>query len=166
MLRELMEILGATAQQIVDMARSDATAAGGAASALAGVGGRPRSDPAREIAEAVMGREAWEKYKNLEYKTMTGARRLLGSAAMERHVAARNKKMGRTLAGWSLQDEPEHFAGQDTRWRMDHTLTWLPPNGDVTGAHVETLGNMISEAFHKHKTVERKARKKKQCERQ
>ena len=33
---------------------------------------------------------------------------------------------------------------------MDHTITWLPPNGDVTGAHVETLGNMISEAFHAH----------------
>jgi len=41
---------------------------------------------------------------------------------------------------------------------MDHTLTWLPPNGDVTGAHVETLGNMISEAFHKHKRAEREKR--------
>jgi len=34
---------------------------------------------------------------------------------------------------------------------MDHILTWLPPNGDVDGAHLETLGNMISEAFHQHK---------------
>ena len=38
---------------------------------------------------------------------------------------------------------------------MDHTLTWLPPNGDVAGAHLETLGNMISEAFYQHKYAER-----------
>jgi len=34
---------------------------------------------------------------------------------------------------------------------MDHILTWLPPNGDVAGAHLDILGNMISEAFHQHK---------------
>jgi len=33
----------------------------------------------------------------------------------------------------------------------DQPLTWLPPNGDVNAAHLETLGNMISEAFHQHK---------------
>ena len=39
-----------------------------------------------------------------------------------------------------------------------HTHVVAPPNGDVTGAHVETLGNMISEAFHKHKRTEREKR--------
>jgi len=43
---------------------------------------------------------------------------------------------------------------------MDDTLTWLPPDGDVTGAHVRTLGDMISEAFHAHKKREREARLK------
>jgi len=158
MLRELMALMGATAQEIVTMARSAFAGVGGAAAALAGTGARPRTDPAHEIAEAVMGREAWDAYKNLEYKTMTGSRRPQGSATTKKHVTARNKKLGCTLVGWSLQVEPQHFAGVDTRWRMDHTLTWLPPNGDVTGAHVETLGNMISEAFHKHKRTEREKR--------
>ena len=43
---------------------------------------------------------------------------------------------------------------------MDDKLKWLPPNGDVTGAHVETLGDMISEAFRAHKRREKEARKK------
>jgi len=30
-------------------------------------------------------------------------------------------------------------------------MTWLPPNGDVDAGHLETLGDMISEAFHQHK---------------
>jgi len=34
------------------------------------------------------------------------------------------------------------------------------PDGDVTGAHVGTLGDMISEAFHAHKRREREARLK------
>ena len=57
------------------------------------------------------------------------------------------------MVEWSLQHDPERFAGQDTLWNMDHILTWLPPNGDVTGEHVETLGNLISEAFHQHKNA-------------
>ena len=64
------------------------------------------------------------------------------------------------MSGWSLECEPEHFTGVDTRWRMDDTLTWLPPNGDVTGAHVGTLGDIISEAFHAHKKRESEARRK------
>ena len=140
------------------MARSALGSRGGAAAAAAGNSGRPRARTTPEIAEAVMGRDAWNTYKNLEYKTMTRPRHPQGSAAMDKHVTARNKKLGGTLVGWSLQREQEHFAGEDTRWTMDHTLTWLPPNGDVTGAHVETLGNMISEAFHKHKKAERDKR--------
>ena len=42
---------------------------------------------------------------------------------------------------------------------MDDALTWLPPNGDVTGAHVETLGDMISEAYHAHKRREGELRR-------
>jgi len=57
------------------------------------------------------------------------------------------------MVEWSLQHEPERFAGQDTLWNMDDTLTWLPPNGDVNEAHVETLGNMISEVFHQHENA-------------
>jgi len=41
---------------------------------------------------------------------------------------------------------------------MDDTLTWLPPNGDVTGAHVETLGNIISEVFDRYKKQEKDKR--------
>ena len=57
------------------------------------------------------------------------------------------------MVKWSLQHEPERFTGQDTLWNMDHTLTWLPPIGDVNEAHLETLGNMISEALHQHKNA-------------
>ena len=42
---------------------------------------------------------------------------------------------------------------------MDQTIAWLPPNGDVTAAHVETLGNMISEAFHQHWKAKRDKKK-------
>ena len=68
-------------------------------------------------------------------------------------IIVEHKKMGGCMVEWSLQHDPERFVGQDTLWNMDHILTWLPPNGDVTGAHVETLGNMISEAFHQHKNA-------------
>jgi len=50
-----------------------------------------------------------------------------------------------------VESEQEHFKGADTRWSMDLALTWLPPDGDVSAPHIETLGNMISEAFHLHK---------------
>ena len=50
-----------------------------------------------------------------------------------------------------MQVEPEHFAGADTHWTMDQALTWLPPDGNVNHEHLETLGNMISEAFYQHK---------------
>jgi len=60
MLRELMALMGATAQEIVTMARSAFAGVGGAAAALAGTGARPHTDPAHEIAEAVMGREIQE----------------------------------------------------------------------------------------------------------
>jgi len=97
--RELMEILSLTARQIVNLklARYDKGSHGGA----------PRSSPAREIAEAVMGRIAWDirGYRNLEYKRMTGSRRPEGSNAVEKHVSSRNKKLGGSMSGWSLECE-------------------------------------------------------------
>jgi len=36
----------------------------------------------------------------------------------------------------------------------------LPSDGDVTGIHVGTLGDMISEAFHAHKRREGEVRRK------
>jgi len=52
---------------------------------------------------------------------------------------SRRLKLGGSLAGWTLQNEPEHFAGTDTRWTMNQTLTWLPPdpcdNTIDTGKH-------------------------------
>jgi len=146
-----MAIMDAMAQEIVSMARSQCAQLGGAAAAAAGVSGQRPDSTAANIAEAVMGRDAWDTYKNSAYKSMKGPRAPEGSAATKERTQARNRKLGGTLVGWSLQHEPEHFAGQDTLWNMDHRLTWLPPNGDVTGAHLETLGNMISEAFHQHK---------------
>jgi len=97
--RELMEILRFTAQLIVKLSRIDTGSRGGT----------PRTSPAREIAEAVMGRIAWDIYKNIEYKHMTGSRRPRGSAALKKHVTARNKKLGASMSGWSLECEPEHF---------------------------------------------------------
>ena len=98
---------------------------------------------------------------------MKGPRRPHGRDPTESRVAERRKALGGGLSKWSLLHEPEHFAGEDTLWTMDDTLTWLPPDGDVTGAHVETLGNLISETFHAHwraenskkKDAEKKARK-------
>jgi hypothetical protein len=53
--RELMEILGFTTRHIEKMGRSDEAKRGGA----------PRTSPALDIAEAVMGRIVWDIYKNL-----------------------------------------------------------------------------------------------------
>jgi len=83
--RELMKILGITARAIVKMARAHTGT----------LGGRHPSSPAREIAEDVKGRKAWDIYKNLEYKAMTGSRRPTGRAAVDKLVKARNKKNGR-----------------------------------------------------------------------
>jgi len=33
---------------------------------------------------------------------------------------------------------------------MDDIFTWMPPDGDVRAPHIETLGEMISEAFYNH----------------
>jgi len=90
---ELMRILGLTAANVVKIIRKQ----------NGSQGGRPRSSPAREIAEAVMGRIAWDIYKNLEYKRMTGSRRPQGSVAVQKYVTARNKKLGGSMTGWSLQ---------------------------------------------------------------
>jgi len=150
--RELMAITGLAAQEFVTLARSTFGAAGGAAAAAAGKGGPPRND-VDKFAETVMGRDAWDTYKNSEYKSMKGPRAPDGSGPTKRRVAERKAKLGGSMTGWSRQHEPEYFEGQDTLWNMDDTLTWLPPNGDVNGAHVETLDNLISEAFHRHKAA-------------
>ena len=60
------------------------------------------TNPVHDVAEAVMGCDAWDAYKNSEYKSMKGPRRPHGSAAVDRHVVARKKKLGGTLAGWYL----------------------------------------------------------------
>ena len=91
---------------------------------------------------------------------MYGHRKPEGSAASDKRTKERRSKLGETLAGWTLQNEPEHFAGTDTLWTMDQTLRWLPPDGDVTHEHLETLGNMISEAFYQHKSKMRTVAKK------
>jgi len=150
--RELMAITGLAAQELVTLARSAFGAVGGATAAAAGTGGRPRND-VDKFAQTVMGRDAWDTYKNSEYKSMKGPRAPAGKGPTKRRVAERKAKLGGSMIGWSLQYEPEYFEGQDTLWNMDDTLTWLPPNGDVTGVHVETLGNMISEAFYRHKAA-------------
>jgi len=140
-----MLITGLTAQKLIELVRSFAGSRGGAAKA-----GRGYSNCAA-VAEAVMGHDAWETYKNSNYKSMTGPRAPQGSVATNKRVKIRNKKMGGSMTKWTLQHEPEPFAGQDTRWTMDDKFTWLPPDGDGSAAHIETLGDMISEAFHNHK---------------
>ena len=115
---------------------------------------------AANLAEAAMGSEAWNKYKNEAYKSMRGPRKPQGSAACDKRTKERRSKLGGSLEGWTLQNEPEHFAGTDTHWTMEQTLTWLPPDGDVNHMPLETLGNMISEAFHQHKANVRGATKR------
>jgi len=156
-----MAITGLSAQELVNIVRAAAGSAGGRASADASVaraaatgietrGRRPVANAA-DLAEAVMGSEAWDVYKNSEYKSMYGSRKPQGSRLTNKRVKERKLKLKGSLAGWTLQIEPEHFAGADTQWTMDQPLTWLPPDGNVNHEHLETLGNMISEAFHQHK---------------
>ena len=156
-----MAITGLSAQELVRIARTDAGTAGGRASAIAGAertaatgiemrGTRPDTTAA-DLAESVMGSDAWVVYKNSKRSQLKGPRQPSGITASKTHVRERKLKLNGTLAGWTLQVEPEHFAGIDTRWTMEQTLTWLPPDGTVNHEHLETLGNMISEAFHQHK---------------
>jgi len=107
-----------------------------------------------------MGSIAWDIYKNHEYKRMTGSRRPQGSAAVEKHVSARNKKLESSMSGWSLECEPELFTDVDTLWRMHDKLKWSSADGDLTKTHVETLGDMISDAFYAHKRDTINARNK------
>jgi len=86
-----------------------------------------------------MGYNAWDMYKKLVCKEMTASRRPQGRGASDKHVAARNQKLGGYMSGWPLECEPERLTGVDTRWRMDDRLRWLPPNGDVAATHVGTL---------------------------
>jgi len=170
MARELMAITGLSAQELVNMARSAFSTTGGRASATVNAerlaatgielrGRRPVADAA-DLAEAVMGSEAWDAYKNSKYKSMHGPRKPQGSVATAKRVKERKLKLKGSLAGWTLQIEPEHFAGADTHWTMDQPLTWLPPDGNVNHRHLETLGNMISEAFYQHKMKMSDAAKK------
>ena len=147
--RELMAITGLSAQALGHLART----------ALHAVASRSRVDrTAVDIAEAVMGSEAWNAYKNTESTSMKGPRRPEGKIACEKRTNARKSKLGGSLAGWTLQNKPEHFAGTDTQWNMDQTLTWIPPDTCTRANHIGTLGNMISEAFHQHKKNMRIAR--------
>jgi len=163
MLRELMAITGLTAKELVHLSRCSFASLGGAAAKASGAlaksraalvasgrWGRPIDHTASDIAEVVMGHDAWDAYKNQDPGSMKGPCRPHFRGPTEKRVAERKKALGGDLSKWSLLHEPEHFAGEDTLWTMDDTLTWLPPDGDVTGEHVETLGNMISEAFYAH----------------
>ena len=149
MARQLMAITGLTTQELVHFARSACGAVGGVARAATGFL-RPCFSNVAAIAEAVMGHDAWEAYKNSKYKSMKGPRAPQGSVATLKRVKIRNKKHVGSMAKWTLQHEPEPFAGQDTLWTMDDTFTWLPPAGDAHAPHIETLREMISEAFHNH----------------
>ena len=156
-----MAMTGLSARELVNIARAAFGSVGGRASAAASCaraaatgietrGRRPVANAA-DLAEAVMGSEAWDIYKNSAYKSMHGPRKPHGNVPTKKRVKARKLNLKGSLAGWTLQIQPEHFAGEDTQWTMDQSLTWLPPDGNVNHAHLETLGNMISEAFHQHK---------------
>ena len=111
-----MAILDATAQEIVTMTRAECGRQGAAAVAAAGLSG-PRTDRiAADIAEVVMGSDAWDKYKNSAYTSMTGPRKPQGKTATAQRTKERKLKLKGSLVGWSLQHEPQHFAGEDTRW--------------------------------------------------
>jgi len=162
-----MAITGLSVQELVRLAHSNAGKVGGRASVIVTaerlgieLRGLPPVTTAADLAEAVMGSEAWVAYKNSEFKQMKGPRKPHGVTSTKKHAKKRKLKLKGSLAGWTLQVEPEHFAGVDTRWTMDQTLTWLPPEGNVNHEHLETLGNMISEAFYQHEGVRR--RKKRQ----
>jgi len=150
MARELMAITGLTAEALADLARS----------AVGALGGHPAYSNCAAVAEAVMGPDTWETYKTSKYKSMKGPRAPQGMVATAKRVKIRNKKHGGSMANWTLHPEPAPFAGQDTRWNMNDTFTWIPPDGDVRAPHIETLGEMISEAFHNHWTAIKSKRNK------
>ena len=140
--RELMAITGISAQELARLARAEAHA----------VARRTVTDrTAADIAEAVMGSKAWNTYKNTDSKNLKGPRKPEARGKHEKRTKALRSKLGGSLAGWTLQNQPEHFAGTDTEWTMDQTLTWIPPDTCTHDDHIGTLGNMISEAFHQHK---------------
>jgi len=98
-----MAILDATAQEIVSMTRSECARWGGVARAAAGVGGSQPDNTAANIAEAVMGSEAWNTYKNSAYKSMKGPHKPEGDVAMKKRVKERTLKLGGSLAGWTMK---------------------------------------------------------------
>ena len=106
--KELMALLGLTAQQIVTLARSFNGGSNGAA------GGRKFTSPARKIAEGVIGRVAWDVYKYSTYKATKGPRKSIGSSASQKVTTARNKRLGGSMKGWTLETEPQYFQDVDT----------------------------------------------------
>ena len=74
--------------------------------------------------------------------------------------AVASEKLRGSMSGWSLECEPEHFTDVDTLWRVEDKLRLMSPDGDLTKTHVETLGDMIPEAFYAHKRDTINARKK------
>jgi len=131
--QELAKKLGLTPQQVVTKVRRDNSAK------LARI-------VALEIAEGVMGRVAWEHYSKSKYKELKGARKPAGLPATEKKNRDRKEELGGSMKGLTLQTPLDYFKDVDTKWKMDTKFVWLSPEGDII--FTNTLGDMISEAFH------------------
>jgi len=73
-------------------------------------------------------------------------RKPAGFIATDKKNKARNKVLGGSMRGLKLQTPLHYFKDVDTKWKMDTELVWLSPQGHI--AFSNTLGDMISEAFH------------------
>jgi len=106
-LRELMAITGATAQELVTIVSSSFGALGGAvsvgsgslekaraAAAASGRSDRPVDRTVSDIAVVVMGHDAWDTYKNHDPGSMKGPRRPHFRTPTEKRVTERRKTMG------------------------------------------------------------------------
>jgi hypothetical protein len=111
-----------------------------------------------EIAEQVIGRIAWDRFKNTEIKAMKELRKPMPRGTLGPYRAKRNKRIGGSLIGWMLETGLKYFEDVDIQWTMNDTLTWLSPDGDPAGTFSETLRHAISEAFWALKTEQKDAK--------
>ena len=80
--------------------------------------------------------------------TLKGACKPAGSNPSKKKTRDRKALLGGSLTDWTLQTPLHYFKDIDTKWSMDTKLVWLSPDGVLSFCN--TLGDIISEAFHAH----------------
>jgi len=111
--KELMMILGLTAQQIVKMARSRNSS----------IRSTKYSRPALEIAEGVMGHVAWDEYSNSKYKENLGNERISQASWRQSHQKKEiitKTNTGRSLDGMDIADSTSVFPRRRHKMAYGH----------------------------------------------